>query len=211
MLAMPVIALAQQEKLPVKMQGSKITVMDFARAYCSTFESKRFERNALAAFTQGSFKKGTTQCIADTKNGYLKYAAKQDGTLETLEMCYWRCDNKNEMLVAINRITDAMGMDESFLTFYRYNAKTKSMRLIEPPFDRMPQPIDMVDHSTASDQEIEMVSTAGNEDSNKYQPCYKLPHTGKDITFRMADPTAIGRNSQRQGSLHWNGNGFNIE
>lgn len=211
MLAVPAIVLAQQEKLPVKMQGSKITIKDFARAYCSTFESMNFERNALAAFTKGSFKKGTTECIADAKNGYLKYAAMQEGALETLEMCCWQCDNKNEMLVAINRMSNAMGMDESFLMFYRYNAKTKSMRLIQPPFDRMPKPIDMVDRDKAGSHEIEMVSTAGNEDSNKYQPCYQLPRTGKDITFRMSDSTAIPPKMQRQGTLHWDGNGFVID
>ena len=55
------------------------------------------------------------------------------------------------------------------------------------------------------------VKSADNEDANKYMPCYKLPQVGKDITFRMADPTAVPKTMQRTGTIKWNGSSFNIK
>jgi len=209
-IMIPATLIAQSGTLKVKATGKTPGIKDFARAYCSPLDDTSFEREALAAFSKGSFKRNKKECITDSKNGYLKYSSLQDGVTETLEMCYWRCNNKNEILVAVNRISDAMGFDECFLSFYRYNAKTKTMKLIKTPFDRMPQPIDMIDSGNASKMVIDEVTRAKNEDSNKFQPCYQLPRTGKNITFRMADPKAVQKDMQRTGVMHWNGSGFNI-
>jgi hypothetical protein len=204
--AMPVISMAQPESCVVKPAGSKATIKDFARAYCSQCEDD-FESQALAAFN-----KATKDCVVDTKNGYVKYSAKQDdGSVETLEMCFWNCNNKNEKLVAVNRVNNGMGFDESFLYFYRYNVKTKEMKLIDLPFDREPQPVDMLNKAKASKKIKNLVRTAENEDANKYMPCYQLPRVGKDITFRMADPTAVPKTMQRTGTMKWNGASFNIK
>jgi hypothetical protein len=205
--AMPLIAMAQPESCKVKYTGNKPTIKDFARAYCSQCDEGSFEREALAAFTKGNSK----LCVVDSKNGYVKYTAKQDDALETIEMCFWNCDNKNEKLVAVNRVSDGMGFDESFLNFYRYNVKTKTMKLIEMPFDREPQPVDMLNKAKASKKIINEVKSAQNEDANKYQPCYQLPHVGKNITFRMADQTAVPKAMQRQGTMVWNGSSFKID
>lgn len=204
--AMPVISMAQPESCVVKPAGSKATIKDFARAYCSQCEDD-FESQALAAFNKAS-----KDCVVDTKNGYVKYSAKQDdGSVETLEMCFWNCNNKNEKLVAVNRVNNGMGFDESFLYFYRYNVKTKEMKLIDLPFDREPQPVDMLNKAKASKKIKNLVRTAENEDANKYMPCYQLPRVGKDITFRMADPTAVPKAMQRTGTMKWNGASFNIK
>ena len=138
----------------------------------------------------------------------MSYTATVDGAIETMEMCYWNCDNKNEKIVAVNRINTAMGFDESFLSFYRYNVKTKKMKLIEAPFDRNPNAIDLIDQNKADKATIDMVLNSRNEDSNKYQPSFSLPHTGKDITYRMADQNAIPKQFQKEGKLIWDGNGF---
>lgn len=204
--AMPVIAMAQPESCSVKPTGAKATIKDFARAYCSQCEDD-FESQALAALNNGTSK----NCVVDTKNGYVKYSVKQDGIIETLEMCFWNCDNKNEKLVAVNRVSEGGGIDESFLNFYRYNVKTKDMKLIDLPFDREPQPVDMLNKAKASKRIKNIVRTAENEDANKYMPCYKLPQVGKDITFRMADPTAVPKTMQRTGTMKWNGATFNIK
>lgn len=204
--AMPIISMAQPESCVVKPAGSKATIKDFARAYCSQCEDD-FESQALAAFN-----KATKDCVVDTKNGYVKYSAKQDdGSVETLEMCFWNCNNKNEKLVAVNRVNNGMGFDESFLYFYRYNVKTKEMKLIDLPFDREPQPVDMLNKAKASKKIKNLVRTAENEDANKYMPCYQLPRVGKDITFRMADPTAVPKTMQRSGTMKWNGASFIIK
>lgn len=205
--AMPVVAMAQPESCSVKPAGAKATIKDFAKAYCSQCDEGSFERDALAAFNKAS-----KDCVVDTKNGYVKYSAKQDdGSIETLEMCFWNCTNKNEKLVAVNRVSDGLGFDESFLNFYRYNVKTKEMKLIDLPFDREPQPVDMLNKAKASQKVTKMVKTAENEDANKYQPCYQLPRVGKDITFRMADKTAVPKTMQRTGTMKWNGTSFNIK
>ena len=111
--AMPVIAMAQPESCKVKVSSTKVSIKDFARAYCSQCEQGSIERQALAAITKGNSKK----CVVDSKNGYVKYSTKQDGILETLEMCFWNCDNKNEKLIAVNRVSEGGGLDESFLEF----------------------------------------------------------------------------------------------
>ena len=206
--AMPVAAMAQPESCSVKPAGAKATIKDFARAYCSQFDQGSFEHQALAAFNKGNSK----NCVVDTKNGYVKYSTKiADGSVETLEMCFWNCDNKNEKLVAVNQVSNGMGFDESFLNFYRYNVKTKVMKLIDAPFDREPQPVDMLNKAKASKKVTNEVKSADNEDDNKYMPCYKLPQVGKDITFRMADPTAVPKTMQRTGTIKWNGSSFNIK
>lgn len=205
--AMPVIAMAQPESCSVKPAGAKATIKDFAKAYCSQCDEGSFERDALAAFNKAS-----KDCVVDTKNGYVKYSAKQeDGSIETLEMCFWNCTNKNEKLVAVNRVNNGMGFDESFLNFYRYDVKAKEMKHIDLPFNREPQPVDMLNKAKASKKIINLVKTAQNEDANKYQPCYQLPRVGKNITYRMADPTAVPKAMQRTGTLIWNGSSFNIK
>lgn len=207
----PVVAGAQTGALTVKSQGNKLTIKDFARAFLSQYESGTLERKALSAFLQGTSQSGNVECITDVKNGYFKYAAKQDGALETIEMCYWNCDNKNEKLVAVNRISNAMGMDESYITFFRYNAKTRKMKVIEPPFDRIPEAADIIDQDKADQATADMVLNSQNEDAVRFMPCYQLPRTGKDITYRIADTTAIPRTMQREGTLHWTGSDFTIE
>ena len=208
-IVMPVFCFAQPEVCKLTFTGSQPTIKDFARAYCSQSEAGSFEREALAAFLQGNFKRGKTESVVDTKNGYVNYrVVSTDGSVTTLEMCYWNCDNKNEKLVAINNVSSSMGFDESILFFYRYNVKTKKMRLIEAPFDRDPNAIDLVDQNKADKATIDMVLNSRNEDANKFQPSFSLPRTGKDITYRMADPNAIPKQFQRQGKLIWDGNGF---
>lgn len=205
--AMPVFVMAQPESCKVKMVGSKATIKDFAKAYCSQCDDGSFERQALA-----SINKGSKKTIVDIKNGYFKYTSKQDGFVETLEMCYWNCKNKNEKLIAVNRVSEGgESLDESFLNFYRYNVKTKTLKHIEPPFASEPQPIDMVDRSVAGDDVINRVTSARNEDMNKYMPIYSLPRIGKNITFRMADPDAVPQAMQRTGTLLWNGTSFKIK
>ena len=220
-LALPAMALAQPQVCNVSLTGKQLTIKDFARAYCSQFEAGSFERKALAAFNKGTYQSrvvgGCDDCVVDSKNGYVSFTTFIYGTGETvenkevLEMCYWNCDNKNEKLVAVNHINTSMGFDESFLTFYRYNVKTKKMRLTEAPFDHMPQPIDLVNKSKAAGSIVNMVQGARNEDSNRFQPCYELPRTGKDITCRISDRKAIPREAQRKVILKWNGSGFNME
>ena len=209
LLAVPAIGVAQPESCKVTFTGKAPTIKDFARAYCSQSEAGSFEREALAAFTKGNYKKGTTECVVDTKNGYVNYRVGAiDGSVTTLEMCYWNCDNKNEKIVAVNYIDSSMGFDESMLTFYRYNVKTKKMKLIEAPFDRNPDAIDLVDQDKADKATIDLVLNSRNEDANKFQPSFILPRTGKDIIYRMADPNAIPKRFQKEGKLIWNGNGF---
>lgn len=217
-IALPVICFAQPESCKVTFTGKSPTIKDFARAYCSQFEADSFERNALAAFSKGTHQArvmgGCNNCVVDSKNGYVRFTAfkfGKDATIEnqeTLEMCYWNCDNKNEKLVAINHIDSSMGFDESILFFYLYNAKTKKMKLIEAPFDREPNAIDLVDQDKADKATIDLVLNSRNEDANKFQPSFRLPREGKDITYRMADPTAIPEAFQREGKLVWDGNGF---
>ncbi|MBP5688592.1 MAG: hypothetical protein J6X22_08145 [Muribaculaceae bacterium] len=204
--AMPMLAMAQPESCKVKVAGSKATIKDFAKAYCSQCDEGSFEREALAAIIKGSKK-----TVVDIKNGFMKYSTKQGGITETLEMCFWNCKNKNEKLIAVNRVSEGGGLDESFLEFYRYNVKTKVMKHIEPPFDDEPQPIDMVDLSVAGDDEINQVKSARNEDMNKYMPIFKLPRYGKNITMRMADRNAIHPALQRETSLIWNGSTFSVD
>lgn len=205
--AIPTIAMAQPESCSVKPTGAKTTIKDFARAYCLQCDEGSFERDALAAFNMGG-----KNCVVDTKNGYVKYSAKQeDGSVETIEMCFWNCDNKNEKLVAVNRVSDGLGFDESFLHFYRYNVNAKKMKLIDLPFDREPIPADMLNKAKVSKNVKNLVKSADNEDANKYQPCYQLPQVGKDITFRFADKNAVPKSMQRIGTMKWNGSSFNIK
>ena len=220
-IILPAICFAQPESCKVTFTGKSPTIKDFARAYCSQFEADSFERNALAAFSKGTYQArvmgGCDCCVVDSKNGYVRFTAFKfgtDGTIEnqeTLEMCYWNCDNKNEKLVAVNNIDSSMGFEESILYFYRYNVKTKKMKLIEAPFDREPNAIDLVDQDKADKATIDLVLNSSNEDANKFQPSFSLPREGKDITYRMDDPTAIPKAFQREGKLVWDGNGFSPE
>ncbi len=220
-IILPAVCFAQPEVCKVTFTGKQPTIKDFARAYCSQFEADSFERNALAAYSKGTYQArvmgGCNNCVVDSKNGYVKFTTFKFGTggtienQETLEMCYWNCDNKNEKLVAVNNIDSSMGFYESILYFYRYNVKTKKMKLIEAPFDREPNAIDLVDQDKADKATIDLVLNSINEDANKFQPSFSLPREGKDITYRMADPTAIPEALQREGKLVWNGNGFSPE
>ena len=211
MMALPAICVAQPEACKVTFTGKTPTIKDFARAYCSQFDAGIFERQALAAFAKGNSKQGNTECVVDTQNGYVKYTSPADGDMMTLEMCYWNCDNKNEKLVAVNTIYRGMGFDESFLSFYRYNVKTKTMRLIEAPFDREPDVSDLIDEDIADKETVDMVLNSRNEDSNKYQPSFALPRTGKDITCRMADQNAIPKQYQKECKLIWDGSSFSVQ
>lgn len=210
-LAIPAICFAQPQSCKVTFTGKQPTIKDFARAYCSKCDSESFEKAALVAFNKGNGKRGKSECVVDTKNGYVKYTSPVDGCTYTIEMCYWNCDNKNEKLVAVNSINNCMGFDESFLYFYRYNVKTKTMKLIKAPFERTPKAIDMVDKSKADKTTSDLVLNSRNEDANKFQPCFSLPRTGKDITYRMADRNAIPKQFQRECKLIWNGSSFNTE
>lgn len=220
-IILPAICFAQPEVCKVSFTGKQPTIKDFAKAYCSQFDQGSFERQALAAFSKGTYQArvmgGCNNCVVDSKNGYVRFTAFKFGTggtienQETLEMCYWNCDNKNEKLVAVNNIDSSMGFDESILYFYRYNVKTKKMKLIEAPFDREPNAIDLVDQDKADKATIDLVLNSSNEDANKFQPSFSLPREGKDITYRMADPTAIPKAFQREGKLVWDGNGFSPE
>lgn len=217
-IILPAICFAQPGVCEVSFTGKQPTIKDFARAYCSQFDQGSFERQALAAFSKGTYQArvmgGCNNCVVDSKNGYVRFTAFKFGTggtienQETLEMCYWNCDNKNEKLVAVNNIDSSMGFDESILYFYRYNVKTKKMKLIEAPFDREPNAIDLVDQEKADKATIDLVLNSRNEDANKFQPSFRLPREGKDIIYRMADPTAIPEAFQREGKLVWDGNGF---
>lgn len=209
LLALPALCFAQPEVCKVSFTGQSPTIKDFARAYCSQLEADSFEREALAAIARGNAKHGETECVVDTKNGYAHYkVVSPEGIATTFEMCYWNCDNKNEKVVAVNTIDSSMGFDESILTFYRYNVKTKKMMLIEAPFDRAPNAIDLIDENNADKATIDMVLNSRNEDAGKFQPCFSLPRTGKDITYRMADPNAVPKAFQLEGKLLWDGNGF---
>lgn len=210
MIAMPALCCAQPESCKVDAHVKHPSISDFARAYCSHFEADSFEREALAAIIKGNARVGNTECMVDTKNGFVSYTAPIDGALETLEMCYWNSDNKNEKMVAINRITTAMGYDESFLIFYRYNAKTRKMRHIEPPLDRLPNAADLINRSKADKATLDRVLNSSNEDANRFLPAFQLPRNGKDITCRMADRNAIPKQMQCECKLVWNGNGFDI-
>ena len=216
-IILPAICFAQPGVCEVSFTGKQPTIKDFARAYCSQFDQGSFERQALAAFSKGTHQSrvmgGCNNCVVDSKNGYVRFTAFKfgtDGTInqETLEMCYWNCDNKNEKLVAVNNIDSSMGFEESILYLYRYSVKTKKMKLIEVPFDREPNAIDLVDQDKADKATIDLVLNSSNEDANKFQPSFSLPREGKDITYRMADPTAIPKAFQREGKLVWDGNGF---
>ena len=205
--AIPILAMAQPESCKVKATGSKANIKDFAQAYCSQCEQGSFESQALDAFNKGN----SDDCVVDTKNGFVKYSAEQeDDAIETIEMCFWNTTNKNEKLVAVNRLSENGGVGESFLYFYRYNVKNKEMKLIDLPFDREPQPVDML-NKKVSKKVKKLVKTAQNEDANKYMPFYQLPRAGKDITFRMSDPTAVPKTMQRTGTMKWNGASFNIK
>lgn len=205
--AMPVLAMAQPESCKVKIAGTKATIKDFAKAYCSQCDQGSFESQALDAFNKGNSK----TCVVDTKNGYVKYSATQeDGAIEAIEMCFWNTSNKNEKLVAVNRFSQSEGAGESFLYFYRYNVKSNEMMLIDLPFDREPLPVDMLNKKVTKKVK-KLVKTAQNEDANKYMPFYQLPRAGKDITFRMSDPTAVPKTMQRTGTMKWNGASFNIK
>ena len=205
--AIPIIAMAQVESCKVKVSGSKVTIKDFAKAYCSQFEKSSFEQQALAAINKGNSKK----CVVDKKNGYVKYSATNDDITETFEMCFWNCNNKKEKIVAANYVCEGGGLDECFLNFFCYNTKTKEMRHIDPPFTSNVQLIDMVDLSVASDEIVNEVNSARNEDMNKYLPIYSLPRYGKNITFRMADRNAIHPALQRTCTLIWDGEKFSVD
>ncbi len=220
-IILPAICFAQPEVCKVSFTGKQPTIKDFARAYCSQFEADSFERNALAAFSKGTYQArvmgGCNNCVVDSKNGYVRFTVfkfGKDATIEnqeTLEMCYWNCDNKNEKLVAINNIDSSMGFDESILFFYRYNVKTKKMKLIEAPFDREPNAIYLVDEEKADKATVDLVLNSRNEEANKFQPSFSLPRIGKDITCRMADQNAIPKKFQRVCKYAWDGNGFYLE
>lgn len=208
--ALPAVVMAQPETCRVRHDGSQPDIKDFARAYCHQCDEGSFERLALVSLAKGTHSHGPVECVVDVRNGYVKYSSRRGGEKETLEMCYWNCDNRHEKLVAVNRISGGMGFDESFIYFYRYSTRTGEMTLIDPPFDREPEPIDMVNKRKASKRIINTVRTAENEDANKFQPCFQLPRSGKNITFRMADRNAIPKNMQREGVLIWNGRDFYI-
>ena len=222
LIAIPILGIAQPQSCKVTYGGKQPTIKDFARAYCSQFDNDSFERQALAAFMSGNSKStlsssaneriagGCTDCIVDTRNGYMKYIAHTGGNIIALEICYWNCNNKNEKLVAINTIDSSMGFDDSSLTFYRYNVKNKKMRHIEAPFYRTPRPIDLIDQSKADQKTIEMVLNSRNEDACKFQPAYIMPRSCKDIICRMADPNAVPREFQRECKLSWDGDGFGL-
>lgn len=211
MLLLPAICVAQPEACKVTYTGKQPSIRDFVRAYCSQCDDGSFEKTALAAIISGNSKHGKTECVVDTQNGYVNYTAPADGELTTLEMCYWNCDNKNEKLVAVNTIYRGMGFDESYLSFYRYNVKTKTMRLIETPFDRFPSSYDLINPDKVPKDVVGNMQNSQNEDANKFQPSFSLPRAGRDITCRMADPTAVPKQYQRECKLIWNGNGFYLE
>lgn len=206
--AMPAFAMAQPESFEVTTSGGQATIQDFALAYCSQFDAGTFEHQALKGFKNGN----SNHCDVDIENGYARFRSREYSVLNTLEVCCWNLKKNNEKLIAVNRVSEGGdGLDESFLEFYRYNAKTGVMKRTKAPFVDAPRPIDMVDLSVASDELVHEVKSAKNEDANKYQPIFMLPREGQDITFRMADPDAIPKALQRVCTLIWNGSKFTVD
>lgn len=201
-----------QERIRIESNGHTVNILDFARAYLASHHDDDFCRAAARKLSKGSHSNGNEATTVDSRNGFFAYEQtdKRDKTATRIEICYWNCDNKREKLVAVNRLFTSGSMTESDLTFYRYSTRSGVMTLMRAPFDRVPQPGDMLNRARADEKTKRRVTTARNEDANAFQPSYSLPRTGKDITFRFADPDAVPRSAQRQGIMRWNGNGFNI-
>lgn len=190
------VALSGQESFPVKYQGSRPTISDFAWSFLSNaiIEDEGMFDESTNAFKQAwiKYRKGLPQdegdtLIVDQKNGYVVLESRRDENLLRWEMCYWNEANGKYKLIAYNVSCYNNGRyfpgQYDGLIFLRYDNAAKKMEWCE---NRVPEGIyDIVPSTWFS---------------------FDLPRTGKDLvaTWWYDD----GKTMQK--TLKWNGQGFDL-
>ena len=189
-LACCTLALAAQDGIKVKFQGTAPSIMDFAWSYVTSSngdeegesdESRNALRQSLELYRKGQSQPEGFTITVDEKAGYILLLSNQDGFTNKWEMCFWNMADKKHKLFAycvelsVNGKRSAPGQYDG-LNFFRYNNATKTM--------------------SAYDAGVEV---------DYFNISYSLPRTGKDITVTQWSEN--GR-EKWQKTLKWNGQGF---
>ena len=196
-LALCTLTLSAQDGIKVRFQGDKPTIKDFVEAYFSSYDEADEEEDyymgeASNAFRQAWLKniEGRTleageTLMVDSKNGFVLYESKSEGSVLRIEACYWNEADGKHKLFAYNITSFLDGKCEigqyDGLTFYRYDNARKTMTMIETP--GFEQEFFTDDGATVS---------------------YDLPRSGKDIKVTYW----YDGGKKQQKTLKWTGNGF---
>lgn len=207
LLAFSVLGLSAQS-FPVKFQGEKPNISDFAWAYVNyelapaededEEEGEGFYNESIGAVKNAMEKQrankaqepGVTLSI-DQRNGFVLYEWKDPDSSNRLrvEMCYWNESDGKHKLFAYNvccfRNGECSPGQFDGLLFYRYDNATKKMTLCnDVGFD--------VEFGTNDGDDVAYIS-------------YALPRTGKDIIL-----TTWYKRGKQQKTLKWNGRRFTM-
>lgn len=214
MLAVAQGMMAQPDRVTIKFSGNVPNIKDFVTSYAAVADGETLLNTFAREVRKGSHKIKNTETVVDTKNGFASYdeLSEDYGPMERYEMCYWNCANKQEKIVAINRLSLFGDVpDESYVVFYRYNNSTHVMTRIDAPFSRLIRPIDWTKPGRTSQKNIEYARTVGSEDANGWAPVYSLPRIGRNINVTIADGMVLPLAERQNYVYEWNGNGFTLK
>ena len=195
------LAMSAQVTIPVKYQGAKPTISDFASSFLSyrdalddedcVDESTNAFRYAWEQHRKGLPQEEGVTLTVDDKNGYILYTYKyeEDSVKDELriEMCYWNESDGKHKLIAYNvayfRNGESNPGQFDGLTFYRYNNATKKMTMWD---------------------DVGFEVKFGTEEGNGFAYItHALPRTGKDIVI-----TTWYKAGKQVKTLKWNGRRF---
>ncbi len=188
------LALTAQDGIPVKYQGDRPTISDFATALF-TYESGEDEdcdesfnavKQAWNSHRNGGKLYDNETLTIDQKSGYIVYESRYEDELLRVEMCYWNEIDKKHKLIAYNVSCFSGGKYSAGqydgLRFYRYNNATRNMIWYD-------------------EVGFEVEYTA----ENGAWVSYDLPRTGKDIIVNY-----WYENDRKQKTLIWDGHKFSL-
>lgn len=128
-----------EERIAVKYQGSRPTIVDFATAYLNHSKEIEFFGKVNDEWLRFQKKQPLSRHVSidvDIKNGYMRYEILNPEEKDTtvMEMCFWNCADGKHKLVCANKIwmmNDDYGWDEHIgPSFFVYDNTKREMRTV---------------------------------------------------------------------------------
>ena len=186
--------------LKVNYSGSKPTVTDFLDAFSEGYlegpvlEARHCIKNAVQK---------PASMTLDIPNGYLHYSDGHDPE-NGIETCIWNCSDAKSKIIAFNLFANGPLYSQN-LYFFRYNNATKTMKIIDAPFDRWPVPFDLL--GLAKEEDLKKYINDIKDNPLIFTPYFILPHHGKDIVVQPGTESLTGE-AGADFIMQWDGNGF---
>ena len=177
--------------ITVSPKGDKANIQDFARAFCSRYDSYEPNEKMLKYLADPKAFNEVAEVFSifcDIPNGYISSSLMTEIDLFT-KMCYWKRDNGHS-LVGVFMVNGSENADsETVSMFYDYDPKTNVMT---PDTD-----VCQVVEKVALDKDFE-------------EYALELPQKGKDIVVKLYSDNGEDGYDITEKTLKWTGNTFTL-